>query len=96
MSGDERAVAAAIAAAAAAGRRIPDGVARTLASWAYSGQASDGYRFVSTGAISDPAELSAELARGGLTCSEAAAMADYLAAAGPRGGVPRWHALWCR
>ena len=99
-------------AAQAKGKEIDDATARTIASWHYDGQASDGYAFVSTGAIAPGLwrELflndDHRVGKGtpGTYYQRLSAddrlMADmlgtYLIAAGPRGPVPGWSSLWVR
>ena len=79
---------------------ISDACARVIASWHHGGQATQGYAFVSTGAISDPSALWRELF---LDCYpqmsrqerlDADMVGTYLNHHGPRGPVDGWSSLW--
>ena len=102
MSNDERAVNIACQTAQSEKREISDATARTIASWYHDGQWTDGYKFVSTGAISDPTALWRELV---ITLYEGETPANrlaldmlgtYLLNAGKRGPVAGWSDLWVR
>lgn len=102
--GDEDAVYAEVAAKIGK-EEISDACARVIASWWYSGQASLGYAFVSTGAIPDnPSDLWQELFLKEYQGDElsprdrdaANMLGTYLQKAGPRGPVEGWSNLWVR
>jgi hypothetical protein len=99
---DLTAVLAECHAAQAEGREISDACARTIGAMYHNGQASPGYSFASTGAISDPTEVWRDLfgfAGWPLTPREEIAgdmLGTYLTQAGPRGPVPGWSQLWIR
>lgn len=105
LSGDERAVALEVTLVQADGTdEISDACARTIASWFHNGQASAGYAFVSTGAITteDPSDLWNELGgreygdqepwlRAALDC-----LGTYLTHRESRDAVDGWSNLWVR
>lgn len=105
LSGDERAVVTEVIRVRAEGTdEISDGCARVIASWFHGGQASAGYAFTSTGAITteDPSDLWRELGgreyadqrpwmRAVLDC-----LGTYLLNRADRGPVAGWSNLWVR
>jgi hypothetical protein len=107
LSGDESAVWDEVRAAQNEGREVSDACARVIASWWHGGQASAGYSFVSTGAITtdDPSELWRELGgrerdgqpewmKDALDC-----LGTYLVRRvndGRTGAVAGWSGLWVR
>ena len=106
LSDDERAVMSEVTRVLAEGtEEISDACARTIASWFHNGQASAGYAFTSTGAITtdDPSDLWRELGgdtyadqrpwmRAALDC-----LGTYLTnRRASREAVPGWSTLWVR
>jgi hypothetical protein len=81
-------------------REISDACARVIASQWHNGQASLGYSFASTGAITDPSALWRELIpdydalQRGSDRDAANMLGTYLANAGIRGPVTGWSNLW--
>ncbi|MGI5507460.1 hypothetical protein [Lentzea sp. CA-135723] len=77
---------------------ITDAAARRAAINYHNGQASPSYSFVSTGTISDPAELVRDLHRGlehqQLSNPDLVALVDYINRTGARGPVTGWSQLW--
>lgn len=84
----------------ATGEPIPDAAARMIGAAYHNGQASPGYSFSSTGAISDADALLSDLFTGtdpAESGPERAALAHYLehrVRRGETGPVPDWSALW--
>ena len=101
---DEEAVLAECRSAQAEGREVSDACARTIASWWHSGQASLGYRFVSTGAITTPCDDLlhdllepgdyAEMDADDRLCADM--LATYCLNRDDRGPVAGWSNLWVR
>ncbi len=80
---------------------ISDACARMIAAMWHGGQASDGYAFASSGAISDPDDVYRSLfgvaTYAALPAEEkilADMMGTYLIRAGRRGPVSGWSRLW--
>lgn len=100
-SNDESAVMARVQSATASAVAIDHPEARVIASWWHSGQASLGYSFVSTGEITDPEDLAAELwppSTWSVMDEDQRVMAQaleyYLNAHGPRPALPFWSTIW--
>jgi hypothetical protein len=76
------------------GREISDACARMIGAQFHDGQFSDTYKFVSTGAVTRPADLWHAFfgTRGESLMSDM--LGTYLLAAGPRGPVTGWSDLW--
>ncbi|WP_199431205.1 hypothetical protein [Qaidamihabitans albus] len=84
------------------GEEISDAAARTIAALYHGGQASFGYSFASTGAITDPSDIWRDLFASTYlelprTEQELAdRLGTYLIRCGPRPPVPGWAELWIR
>lgn len=101
LSRDQAAVLVEVTAAQSEGREISDACARVIASWFSGGDGTDGYAFVSTGAIPGDGyrvyrSLVGDSYQGHPAWLRVALdmLGTYLVRAGERGPVFGWSALW--